>query len=485
MQFRTTSFSSSRQSIRFASQYNASIIKYQQQISSGIKIHRPSDDPISFRQIESFTVRLQELQTEAYAVVDTETKLNTSVSQLQQTHDLISRAKNLAQQGVQATGQSEREALAVELDGLMINLQNITRTKSAGSYLYAGARSDQEPFEFNDPGVPGGTLEVVYQGSSNQTRAYIGDAISFDTFYSGDQIFGDPDRQETRIMGTSGAKIGAGTDNMIGRATLQVRHSLTTFQGTSGIAPGASSPTGDTLIDPVGENTLIVRDTSGTGDSGTIELNQGEVVNWTRSDTDLKVTDNIGRMIHVDMSAISPGFDGVVDFSSDGTLSVDGGLTEVPIDFSASQTITDSVSGRQTHIDTRELNRTGDDYLDFPGTSDVFQVLYELSQDLRNSRGLDNVALADSIDQRFGELDRIGDHVLVVVAEQSASLQTLRELDFRIQDLQLEVETQLSEIQSTDIPTAVLRMQNDQALLEYTYAVSAQIASTSLIDFLR
>jgi len=485
MQFRTTSFASSNQAIKFASQYNASILKYQQQISSGIKLHRPSDNPVSFRQVESYSVRLQELQTEAYAVVDTETKLNTSVSQLQQTNNLIVRAKILAQQGVQATGQGEREALAVELQGLMESLQDITRTKSAGSYLYAGARSDVEPFEFNGPVVPGGTLQVDYLGSSNHTRAYIGDAISFDTFYAGDKIFGNPDRQDALIYGQSGAKIGAGTDNIIGRATLQVRHALTTYLGASGIAASVSSPAGDTVIDPAGNNELIVRDTSGTGDSGTIELNRGKSINWSRTDTDLEVVGNDGRVIHVDMSSITPGFDGLVDFSSDGTLSVDGGLTQVPIDFSESQTIIDSTSDRHTHIDTRELNRAGDDYLDFPGTSDVFQIVYELTQDLHNTRGLDNAALAETIDHRLGELDRIGDHVLEVMGQQSASLQTLQELDFRIQDLQLEVESQLSEIQSTDIPTAVLRLQNDQSLLEFTYAITAQIASTSLIDFLR
>ena len=71
------------------------------------------------------------------------------------------------------------------------------------------------------------------------------------------------------------------------------------------------------------------------------------------------------------------------------------------------------------------------------------------------------------------------------MGRQSASLKTLDELDFRIQDLTLEVETQLNNLQTTDISDAVLRLQNDQSLLEYTYAVTAQIASTSLIDFLR
>ena len=105
----------------------------------------------------------------------------------------------------------------------------------------------------------------------------------------------------------------------------------------------------------------------------------------------------------------------------------------------------------------------GDDYLEFPGTSDAFQIVYELVQDLRNTRDLDGEQLAATLDRRLGELSNMSDHVLNVMGQQSASLQTLRQLEFRIQDLQLETETQLNNIQSTDIAETVLRLQNDQA----------------------
>ncbi len=485
MNFRTNSFASSNQTARYSAQYNASILKYQQQISSGLRIHRPSDDPISFRQISSLSVRLQELQSESYTIVDSEAKLNTSVSQLQETNNLLVRAKGLAQQGVQANSDSERAALAIEVEGILVSLENITRTKTAGSFLYSGARTDQEPFSFDDPLVSGGTLQVDYLGAAGNSRAYIGDAISIDTFFAGDKIFGNSARGESILSGNTGAKLGVGTDNMIGRSTLQLRHTTTTFAAGSGVAAGASSDADDTLIGALGSNNLVVQDTSGTGASGTITLNGGEPIPWTNADTDLKVLDNDGRVIHVDMSAIAPGFDGAVDFESSGTLSVDGGLTQTAIDFSDSQTIVDSTSGKQVHIDTQDVQRTGDDYLEFPGTSNAFQILYELKEDLRNTRGLDTQQLSESMDRRIGELERMSEHVLEVVGQQSASLQVLDDLEFRVQDLQLEFESQLSDLQSTDIPEAVLRMQNDQSLLEFTYAVTAQISSVSLIDFLR
>lgn len=484
MNFRTTSFSSSSQALRYSARYNANIIKYQQQISSGIRLDRSSDDPIAFRQISSLSVRLQELNSEASTIADSETKLNTSVSQLTQSNTLLIRAKSLAQQGVQSTSQSERTAIAVEVEGILASLQNSTKTQVAGSFLYSGAKTDTQPYQFSDPQAVGGTLFVDYQGSTNNSRAYIGDAVSVDTFSRADRIFSDPDRGDAEIHGTTGAKIGQGTDSMIGRATLQVRHTSTSYTGTSGVAAGSSSVGGDTVLGLSGAHTLTIEDTSGTGDFGTVSLNGAEAVEWTRTDTDLRVVSG-GKEVFINTSSISAGFSGTVDIESTGTLSVDGGATTTAIDFSASQTIVDSTTGKQTHIDTRDIRSTGDDYLEFPGTSDVFQVLYELAQDLRGARDLSNTQLAESLDRRVGDLDRLSDHVLERLGEQAASLQTLNELDNRVSDLQLETETRLSNLAATDIPSTVLRLQNDQNLLEFTYAVTAQISSTNLLDFLR
>ena len=484
MNYRSPSFALGAQSIRYTGKYNASILKYQKQISSGQRLHRPSDDPVAFRQVNSLTVRLNELRTEEFSIQDAENKLNTSVSQLQESNNLLTSAKLLAQQGISSLSQSERNALAVEAESLLQSLQDISKTKSAGAYLYGGTRSDVLPFEFSNPAAEGGTLGVEYLGSSQHSRAFIGEAVSVETFYAGDVVFGDSQRGDTIHFGDSGAKAGSGTDNIIGRATLQVKHTATTFLGGSGITAGTSTDS-DNIIGAAGKYRLTVNDTSGDGSAGTISLDGGSEFAYTSGDTDLEIIGPNGARVSVDTTAITAGFNGTIDIVADGTLSVDGGETTIPIDFTGNQTVTDSTTGRFVHIDTTDVSRSGDDYLDFPGTSDAFQVLYELTQDLRNTRDLDSSELSESLDRRLGELENVADHVLDVMGQQSASLQTLQQLEFRVQDFQLQTETQLSNLQSTDIAEAVLRMQNDQSLLEYTYAITADISSRGLIDFLR
>ena len=185
MLYRTTSQTSSNHAIRFVSRYNANIINYQNQISSGRRIDRSSDDPVAFRQVTSLTTQLNQLRSESTAIVDTEAKLNTSVSNIQRANDLVVKARSLAQQGIQATTESERNALAVEAEGLLNNLKDIVEARSAGSFLYSGARSNTPPYLFDGPLVEGGPMVADYQGYEGNSFAYIGTSIAIETFYAG------------------------------------------------------------------------------------------------------------------------------------------------------------------------------------------------------------------------------------------------------------------------------------------------------------
>ncbi len=485
MNYRVSSSSYGNQAIQAIGRLNSNLLKYQRQISSGQRIERPSEDPVAIRQITSLTARLAELRTGTDSIRDAETKLNISVFQLTESRDVLTSAKTLAQQGVQALSQTERNALATEAESLLSRLQGISETKIAGAYLYSGTKTDVKPFTFSQPQVEGGTLNVQYVGAKHSSRALVGDSVSVDTFYAGDRVFGNPEREDTILIGGSGAKLGTGTDNLIGRATLSIQHTATTYFGASGIAPGIGSANGDTIIGDVGRHTLTINDTSGDGSAGTISLNGGTPIAFSNSDTNLEIRGPDGNKIFVDATAITAGFNGTIDLRADGTLSVDGGLSTQPISLSADQTIVDSTSGRFVHIDSQEISQVGNDSLEFPGTSDAFQVIYELIADLRNTRGLSDNQLAGALDRRIGELDLASNRVLDVLGYQAASLQALDQLDLRVQNLRLETETHASELQSTDVAETVLRMQNDQALLEYTYAITAQIKSTSLINFLR
>src|SRR5690606_13494775 len=127
-------------------------------------------------------------------------------------------------------------------------------------------------------------------------------------------------RGKTLFLGGTGAAPGTGTDSALGRGTLIVSHTSTTYTAGSGVAAGTSSADGDTIIGPAGAHILTIEDTSGTGAFGTVSLNGGPPVSFTNGDTNLKVIGPLDEVVYLDTTAITAGFSGDVEITADGTL---------------------------------------------------------------------------------------------------------------------------------------------------------------------
>lgn len=469
----------------YSSLHGTRMLRLQDQLSSGLRIRKSSDDPLAFRQITSIQSQLQSIDDSAYVIQEAENKLNASVSNLTQFQQLIASGQRLAQEGVQALSQEERNMLAQEAEGLLTRLKDIANTRFNGQYLYGGSASGRMPYAFAERLQPGRPLEVSYQGSDQAGESVISPSLSVETLFPGEEIFGAGERGPTVLYGKSGAQVGGGTDTMRGRATLQIRHTLTTYLGASGLAAGTGSSGKDTVLGQVGANTVTLNDTSGTGTSGTISLNGGPAIAWDNSQSNLEVTGPNGERIFVNTTAIAAGFSGTVDLTGNGTLSVDGGATTTNLTFAGSQVVTDSLTGRMVTINSTAINRTGDDYLEFTGTSNAFEALDELIQDLRGTRKLDNVQYAQAVARRIGELEKIADRVLTGVGLQATTLDGLEQLKNRNQDFRAETEVRLGDLQNTDFSRAIVELTNEQMLQQFTYSVASRLMNQSLLDFLR
>jgi flagellin-like hook-associated protein FlgL len=261
-----------------------------------------------------------------------------------------------------------------------------------------------------------------------------------------------------------------------------VTHTLTTFAAGSGIAAGTSSAAGDTIIGPAGANVLTINDTSGTGASGTISLNGGPPIAFTNADTDLVVTGPNGEVIHVDTTAITAGFSGDIDVTADGEMSVNGG-PPVGISYSSTQAVTDP-SGRTTFVDSTDVRIAGTERLEYGGTTDIFQALTALRDDLRNTRGLSETEMQDALTRRMDDIDRHHENVLNIIGDQSQTLKTIEDLTVRLDDLTLEAKQRISDVSATDVAATAVELQEAQNLLQFSYAVTAQVFQTSLLDYI-
>jgi flagellin-like hook-associated protein FlgL len=217
----------------------------------------------------------------------------------------------------------------------------------------------------------------------------------------------------------------------------------------------------------------------------TLSLNGGPRVSYTGTETDLQLFGPNGETVYVDVTSLAAGFVGNVDLSATGTLSIDGGLTEVPIDFSANQSLVQSLDGTVTFVDSTNIRRAGTSHVEYTGTADAFGVLTELRRDLLNARNLTETQWQESLSRRLQDIDRIKEHFLEIVGQQSATLSNLESVRQHHEDLQLETRRILSVLQATDLTEAITELQLRQNLLQTTYATTVTMFNTSLLQFLR
>ena len=137
----------------------------QMQLSAGLKILRPSDDPAAATR----TLNLQEAidKTEQYQknIDSVRSRLNIEEASLETAEDIMFRAKELTIQALNGSlTDNDRVSIKYEIDQMLSNLVGVANTRNAnGEYIFSGDLSSVKPFEWS-----GDVNGYVYQGGINQ-----------------------------------------------------------------------------------------------------------------------------------------------------------------------------------------------------------------------------------------------------------------------------------------------------------------------------
>ncbi|MBX3436455.1 MAG: flagellar hook-associated protein FlgL [Planctomycetaceae bacterium] len=480
MDFRVTPSFTVAQFLTRLTQQNSRIANLNQQASSGLRISRPSDDPAGLRSLLRTEEAIGRLDTRISSITAARYRLEQASINVQDAHSLFVRAEVIASQAVQSLEPAEREILADELDGILRQLDALANVEISGEFLFAGIATNKLPF----PGA-GNSSNTSYQGAEIPRSLQLHSGGPTVVLGSGASIFQPISRGTTLYLGGTGAAAGIGTDNARGRGTLIVSHVETTFAPGSGITAGTGSAAGNTIIGPAGANKLTIVDTSGTGAFGTVSLNGGPPVAFTNGDTNLKLVGPLNEVVFVDTTAITAGFTGEIDLTATGTLSVDGGLSSVAIDFSTNQAVTNSATGAITNVDSTAIRQVGQEHLEYTGTADAFAVLRELRDDIRNVRDQDGGEQREAIARRLTDVQRVQNHFLNVLGEQSVTLTQLNDVQSNSEAARLDFQRHLSTVGAADISQVALDLTQARNQLQYTLATASQLFDLSLLDFIR
>ncbi|MFP3586136.1 flagellar hook-associated protein FlgL [Paraburkholderia sp. SIMBA_055] len=170
------------------------------QISSGVSLSTPSDNPLGAAQavqLSSTATTLAQYtsnQNTALASLQLEsTTLGSVTDVLQKVHTLVLNA------GDGALNNGDRGSIATELQSLRSQLMTLANaTDPQGNYLFAGYQSSAQPYNTNSAGV------VTYSGDTGIPAVQITDSHLVQTSDNGISIFGS-----VAPIGTSSVPAGA------------------------------------------------------------------------------------------------------------------------------------------------------------------------------------------------------------------------------------------------------------------------------------
>ncbi|WNR44692.1 flagellar hook-associated protein FlgL [Paenibacillus roseipurpureus] len=158
--------------------------KLQNQLSTGRRINKPSDDPVGI----SFSMRYRsELGTndQYQRNVDAAVSfLDYTDTMLDQTGQVLQRARELAVQAANGTNSAESlDAMKTEVNQLYEQLTNIGNSQFNGKYVFNGQKTDEKPFP--DPDDAANSIT-----DSGEIKFEIGAGVQIAMNKTATQIFG-------------------------------------------------------------------------------------------------------------------------------------------------------------------------------------------------------------------------------------------------------------------------------------------------------
>jgi flagellar hook-associated protein 3 FlgL len=174
-------------------QQSVSLQDLNDQISSGVKISKPSQDPSAYAEVRTGHDQANQFDAYQSGIAGLTSSLNQSVSALQDVQTVLTRANAIAVEGANAATDNEGQAaLASEVDGLINRVLNAANSRTGDGSLFAGTATNQPAFTVTASDAQGNPTTITYTGSADNGRGQVGAGETVDTFYAGDRIFQQP-----------------------------------------------------------------------------------------------------------------------------------------------------------------------------------------------------------------------------------------------------------------------------------------------------
>jgi flagellar hook-associated protein 3 FlgL len=119
----------------------------QEQVSTGKRVNRPSDNPTAAAQERLRTADLEGVKRSQDSVAGAQSWLGAAETGLSSITDILARANELAVQGANGTlSQDNRNSIAAEIEQLTQSAKDAMNVKLGDAYIFSGTKSDLPPY---------------------------------------------------------------------------------------------------------------------------------------------------------------------------------------------------------------------------------------------------------------------------------------------------------------------------------------------------
>lgn len=172
------------QALRAMQDQQSRVNRTEQQVSSGLRVLQPSDDPIAASRILNLQENIDVIDQFSKNAGLADSHLGTADVAYDGVTNNLQRIRELIVQGNNDTNAFEdRQAIATELDERLKELVSLANTRDGnGEYIFAGSRVGTKPFEI----VAGA---IAYSGDQLPRLLAVGEGTQVTVRDSGDQVF--------------------------------------------------------------------------------------------------------------------------------------------------------------------------------------------------------------------------------------------------------------------------------------------------------
>jgi flagellar hook-associated protein 3 FlgL len=209
--------------------HSQAMARLQEQVSTGSRINRASDDPSAAYQVLGLDSHQRTLTNYIDNISDLSSTLEFSSTVVQDMVSALAETKTRLTQIANGTYSTQaRERTAQGINDILEQMLSLANSKHMGQYIFSGADTSTEPYLAER--ANGEITSVTYQGSRDSREIQVAPGLKSATGYVGDNIFRANERGDSTFLGDTGAKSGTGTSSVRGDHWLTVTGSAGDYE---------------------------------------------------------------------------------------------------------------------------------------------------------------------------------------------------------------------------------------------------------------